>query len=157
LLILGLGVCVSPLRSSPLPPTTERLGLGVTLGEPTGLSGKYWFTERFGIDSGLSYSFDDYFILWGGALYHFTFGIPDLEENIGGRFRPYLGAGMGFGISTDDGRDDKTLLFIRLPAGLEWLIQELPVGVFMEISVGVGLVPSTEALIYGGLGARYYF
>ena len=144
------------LGAESLPPTTERLGLGVTLGEPTGLSGKYWFSEKFAIDGGLSYSFDKYFILWGGALYHYTGGFPDIEEDVGGRFRPYVGAGVGLGVSSSD-REDRMLLFVRFPLGIEWLIQDLPIGVFMEISAGLGLVPSTEALIYGGLGGRWYF
>ncbi len=140
-----------------IPPTTERWGLGVTLGEPTGFSGKYWLSETIGFDGGLSYSFDRYVLLWGGALYHMTSGFPDLEENVGGRFRPYGGAGLGLGVSTDEDRDSSALFFVRFPVGLEWLLREIPIGIFMELSLGLGLVPDTDALIYGGIGARYYF
>jgi hypothetical protein len=160
LFFLSLGVFLISsveLSARTIPPTTERWGLGVTLGEPMGFSGKYWVGETLGVDAGLSYSFDHYVLLWGGALYHLTSGFPDLEENVGGRFRPYGGAGLGLGISTDEDRDSSGLFFVRFPVGLEWLLREIPMGVFMELSLGLGLVPDTEALIYGGLGARYYF
>ncbi len=145
------------LNARTIPPTTERWGLGVTLGEPMGVSGKYWLSERVAFDGGVSYSFDRYVLVGAAALFHLTRGFPDLEENVGGRFRPYAGAGLGLGVSTDEDRDNSALFFVKFPFGLEWLLREIPIGVFVELSMGFSLIPDADALIYGGLGARYYF
>ena len=59
------------------------LGVGIILGDPTGLTGKMWLSSRQAIDAALSYDFrhNNYIYLHGDFLMHtdITFLPPDLQ------------------------------------------------------------------------------
>lgn len=145
------------LRSSELEAReTRTIGLGIILGEPTGFSAKWNLSDATAIDLALSYSFDEYFLSHGDFLLHYSL-TAETKKFIPGEMRAYFGAGGGFGFSSKD-RGDKALAFGRIPLGLEWHpVNPSALGVFMEIAPGLGFVPETQFLIYGGLGVRYYF
>ena len=48
-----------------------RLGIGIILGDPNGISMKFWQSQRTAIDLALAWDFDDYFHIHGDYLYHF--------------------------------------------------------------------------------------
>lgn len=65
-------------------------GLGVILGEPTGLSGKYWVSSKNAIDGGLAWSFrrSGFFHVHADYLWHFP-----LKVETDQRFTFYAGVG----------------------------------------------------------------
>lgn len=140
------------------------LGLGLILGEPTGITGKYWLQGPSAIDAGLAYSYSDFFLLYVDYLYHFPGAFGDSSQFVS-ELTPYVGGGGILFIQT--GTDVNRAYFnsnqgsagfaIRIPLGIEWTPEHAPFGVFVEVAPGVGLVPATFGLFQAGIGARFYF
>ena len=134
-------------------------GLGLILGQPTGISAKYYLDPTHAIDGALAYSFGNYVLIYADYLWHYPrlFGTRDrfLAQLTG-----YLGVGgvfaAGTGVRTSPGSSDIGV-GVRVPFGLEWRPNDPPIGVFVEIAPGIGLDPAVNALLEGGIGIRYYF
>jgi hypothetical protein len=131
--------------------------LGVILGEPTGLSAKYWTTPNTAIDFGAAWSFekDGNFHLHCDYLYH-NFDIFKVDE---GSLPLYFGIGGRVRFEDDDPLDEHsgTRVGLRMVLGLEYLVAQYPMSVFFEIAPIVDLAPKTEGSMNGGLGIRYVF
>ena len=127
---------------------TTGFGLGVILGEPSGISGKSWLNQRSAIDGGLSWSFrgDGSFHIHADYLWHFHDAVESTE-----RFVPYVGIGGRLATTSD------AVIGVRIPVGLLWWPKGAPVDVFVEIVPILDLAPATEFHGNGGIGARYYF
>ena len=65
----------------------------------------------------------------------------------------FFGAGIRYVSNEDD--DDE--LGIRLPVGLEYVFQNVPVRIFVEWVPVLDLTPDTELDMEGGVGIRYFF
>ena len=77
---------------------------------------------------------------------------------------PFLGAGLlsSFGNATSDNRiinhsDESFDLAVRMPIGIEYLPGSVRVGIFGEIGLGFGFIPSAFTFATADVGARYYF
>jgi len=133
--------------------------LGVILGEPTGLSAKYWTTPNTAIDFGAAWSFEKNgnFHLHCDYLYH-NFDIFKVDE---GSLPLYFGIGGRVRFEDDDplDRNDEhgTRVGLRLVLGLEYLVAQYPMSIFFEVAPIVDLAPKTEGSMNGGLGIRYVF
>ena len=127
-------------------------GLGIMLGEPTGLSAKGWISQRSAVDAGLAWSFVDEgsIHIHADYLYHFynVFETPGLHL--------YLGVGGRIKMSNSEHNTD-TRLGVRVPFGITYQFEETPVDVFFEIVPVLDLNPSTRGSINGAIGVRYYF
>lgn len=124
-------------------------GAGIVLGEPTGLTAKLWVGERTAVDAAVAWSFseEDALYLHANYLYHFFHENPDLPKALSA----YVGAGGKIVFRSD------TELGIRVPVGLSYQLEQVPIEVFLEVAPGVLLVPDTDADIGAGIGVRYYF
>ena len=138
---------------------------GIILGEPTGFTGKYWTEKDRAIDAGLAFSFNDFFMTYGDYLFHFPITDANQSQFIR-QLSPYVGAGLSFIFSTNSNRSDGKLftenrdtfgLGIRFPLGIEWQPAEPPLGIYIEIAPGMGVIPKTFGFMQGGIGGRYYF
>jgi hypothetical protein len=121
------------------------------LGEPTGVSLKYWLSERSTIDGAVGWSFvdDTNLHLHVNYLYHLFELIP-VEE---GRLPLYFGGGL-----RSKARDDKDdLLGIRGVVGVSYMFEDLPVDIFGELGPIVDVVPDVKAHFNVGIGARFWF
>jgi hypothetical protein len=131
--------------------------LGVILGEPTGLSAKYWTTPNTAVDFGAAWSFekDGNFHLHCDYLYH-NFNIFKVDE---GSLPLYFGIGGRVRFEDKNPLDDSkgTRVGLRLVLGLEYLVAQYPMSVFFEVAPIVDLAPKTEGSMNGGLGIRYVF
>jgi len=138
-------------------PAGEDLGVGIILGEPTGLTGKYWFDQSSAVDVHLSFDFsDDAFALISDYLIHFNVFKPNSSAI---DLPVYVGIG-GKLYARDDGNDDDDDdigLGVRAPVGLSLLLTQAPLEFFVEIALGLRIIPGTDADIDGGIGVRYYF
>jgi hypothetical protein len=162
---LGLAACLLGLAAPAEAQTSGGpFGLGIILGEPTGLTGKVWFDRtEHALQFHLAWDFtDEGFAIFLDYLFHLYpwrspgsgFELP-LYVGIGGklvfnthrhyysRWRDHHHGDVGFGI--------------RVPVGLAMLFKRAPVEIFLEIAVGVRLIPETRGDIDGGIGVRYYF
>lgn len=124
-------------------------GLGIIVGEPTGISAKGWVSNTNAVDLGLAWWFH-----WQGNihvhadyLWHFPNVVKSTEHfvlytGLGGR----IAAGRGSGI-----------LGVRIVGGFAWWARSIPLDVFVELAPILDLAPATELSANGGIGVRYFF
>ncbi|MBI5472797.1 MAG: hypothetical protein HY961_10680 [Ignavibacteriae bacterium] len=140
----------------------RRFGLGFIVGEPTGLSAKYWTSSRNALAFGLGWSvggdrigkyrgFYD-----GGSRVHFhvdylwhSFDAIESSE----RFSLFYG--IGGRINSGAGYDGS--LAVRGVLGIAWLPRSTPLDIFIEVVPSLQLTSSTGFGIDAGIGARYFF
>ncbi len=125
------------------------LGFGVILGEPTGLSIKSWNNERSAFDVGAAWSFsgsNDALHLQADYLLHNWFN--NIE---GGPLAFYYGIGARALLG------DHSTIGVRIPIGLNYVIPNSKLDLFLEAAPILDLAPDTDFAGNGGLGIRYYF
>jgi len=145
ILIAGVFIILTNLTLS----QSRGFGLGIVLGEPTGLSAKLWTGSSNAFDFAAAWSFkgDGQLLLQADYVWH-SF---DLIRVSSGRLPLYYGIG-GRIIFADD-----PLLGIRIPLGLNYQFASAPIDIFAEIVPILDLIPSTDFDLGGGLGARFWF
>jgi hypothetical protein len=139
----------------------RRFGLGIILGEPTGLSAKLWVSPINALDFGLGWSVGGDRIDYNGAydggsrvhfhmdyLWHWFDAIRSSE-----RFPLYA----GFGGRINSGAGYKSSVAARGVFGILWLPHQVPIDVFLELVPSLQIVPGTGFGIDAGLGARFFF
>lgn len=125
-------------------------GLGIMIGKPSAISGKYWLNSNNAIDFGFGYSlFDDAGFTLHSDFLHHQHGLIDSREKIA------LHYGFGFRLSANDNND--TSLGARGVVGLTWISTKLPIDAFIELAPVFKLIPKTVLDFDLALGARYYF
>lgn len=152
------------LLASPAFAADKTFGVGFVLGDPTALSGKYNISATHAVDAQIAFS-SDYLLIYGD--YHWRFpGIFNSDQKFVQQLTPYMGAGpaLVFASKNDhargnyfDKRDDRFALGARLPFGIEWMWDRVPLGIGLEIAPGIVVVPATTAFLHGGVTFRYYF
>jgi hypothetical protein len=126
-------------------------GLGIILGEPTGISGKLNISKRNAIDGAVAWSLkdDNDLHIHGDYLYHnYSWIIPETGE-----LPVYFG--IGGRIKVRDKHDDE--IGIRFPIGMEYIFESAPFDVFLEAVPIMNLAPETEFDINAAVGGRFFF
>jgi hypothetical protein len=125
-------------------------GLGIIVGQPTGISAKYWISSNNALDFGLGYSFErnSRMSLHADYLFHAR-NIFNTNENISLHYGP---GGRLRLVETGDSR-----LGVRFDVGLTWVPRNSPVDVFLEIAPLLDIIPETKFSFNSGIGVRYYF
>ena len=124
-------------------------GLGIILGEPTGLSCKIWTTSTTAIDGAAAWSFADESALHLHADYIFhNFSLIDVEQ---GEVPIYFGLGGRVKL------EDDSKIGIRIPVGIEYFFEGAPLDLFLELVPILDLAPDTEFEFNGAIGIRYFF
>ena len=136
--------------------TQDDFGIGIILGEPTGLSIKYWIDEEIAIDGALawSYSENDSLQLHGDYLVH-NYDVFEVEE-----MPFYYGIGARLKFKDDDGRgrnEHDAMFGIRVPVGITYLFDDYPLDLFFELVPVLDLSPDVDLDINAALGLRLYF
>ena len=129
----------------------NELGVGVILGEPSGISLKQWVSRTTAIDAGFAWSFanDTAIQIHADYLYHrvYLFETDDFE----GRIPVYYGIGARTVLG-----DDSTV-GIRFPVGLGRTFSDYPLELFLEVVPILDIAPNSNFAINAAIGARYYF
>jgi hypothetical protein len=137
-------------------------GLGIIIGEPTGISAKLWTSHMNAFDFGLGWSIGgDRLGKYNGVydgnrrihfhmdyLWHAFDAIHSSE-----RFPLYYG--IGGRINNGAGYDGS--IAVRGVFGIAWLPHGAPVDVFLELVPSLQLTSATGFGIDAGFGARYFF
>ena len=124
-----------------------KFGLGIILGEPTGISAKLWLSGATAIDGAVAWSFanESAFHIHADFLIHnfdvFSKVVP-LYYGIGGRIKF---------------RENETRLGVRIPVGVAYDIPSTTIDLFLEIVPLLNLNPSTSFTLNGAIGGRFYF
>jgi len=129
-----------------------RLGAGITFGEPIGASLKYWVNDTLAIDGAIGWSTHDDtdFYVHSDVLWH-NFDLIPVSR---GRAAFYFGVG---GLVRFRDGDNDNQLGIRVPVGVSYMFDNVPVDVFVEIGPALDFAPDVEGEITGGVGIRYWF
>ncbi|NQV51442.1 MAG: hypothetical protein HQ507_13165 [Candidatus Marinimicrobia bacterium] len=152
-LVLALFLLVGVSESSA---QQRKFGLGVIIGEPTGLSMKLWTSPSKAIDAGLGWSIsqnqDD------TQKTRIQFHVDMVQHafnqfNTTARVPLYYGMGLGF----IGGSESESSLAIRGVLGLAWEPEYTPMDVFLEIVPALEIIPSTSFILNAGFGFRYFF
>ena len=124
-----------------------RYEVGVIIGQPTGLSGKYWVSRRVAFDAAAAWSFtDESFEFHASYLFHPYFF--DVDQ---GELPLYFGAGAVTYL-----RDDFAV-GARFPVGISFIFDDIPLSLFLEIAPIVEVIPETGFNVNGGVGVRLAF
>lgn len=129
----------------------RKFGLGIILGEPTGISGKYWLSDKHALDFGIAYSFahvHSSFSLHGDYLIHNSSWIRSGEP---------LSVYYGFGARIHFSNKDENTLGARGVIGIVWISHSLPIDAFIEAAPVFNLFPSTSLHLDLAIGGRYFF
>ena len=128
----------------------EGLGLGIILGEPTGISMKSWLSTTTAFDMAAAWSFvdEDALHLHGDFLVH-NYDVFRVNK---GYMPLYYGIGARLKTQNNDSR-----VGIRFPVGVNYLFAAEPIGIFFEVVPILDVTPSTEFNLNASLGARYFF
>ena len=132
-------------------------GMGIVLGEPTGLSAKLWTSSDNAFDFAAAWSFRNYHhndnhndgsvLLQADYVWHFFNLIPVSS----GKLPLYIGIGGRVVLANDAN------FGVRVPVGLDYLFADAPIDVFLELVPILDLSPETNFGVGGGLGIRYWF
>jgi hypothetical protein len=137
-------------------------GIGVIIGEPTGVSAKLWTSSVNAFDFGLGWSIGGDRLgkfkgnHTGGSRVHFHMDyLWHAFDAISSSQRFPLYYGFGGRINSGAGYDASTA--IRGVFGIAWLPHNTPIDVFLELVPSLQLTSSTGFGLDAGIGARYFF
>ncbi len=138
------------------------IGIGIALGDPTGLSAKVWLDRSHALDFAASWSFeDDRLALYGDYLFHFWGALGPRAKHRAFDLPVYAGIGAKLslgGKGTGHFKDhDSAGLGMRVPLGVTMVFTEAPFDIFLEIAPGILLAPKTAFDLDAALGTRFYF
>ena len=144
-----LAVLLLLLLAAPARAQRSNTGLGIILGEPTGISFKTWTGSTSAIDAALAWSFEGedslhFHIDW---LRH-DFGVVEVDK---GSMPFYYGIG---------GRlkaEDRSRLGARGVLGFAYLFADAPFDIFLEVVPLLDLIPDTDFTLEAAIGSRFFF
>lgn len=146
-------VCVCGLLAVSAFAAPGPLGLGVILGQPTGLSLGIDMSQTNWLDFKAAWDFagpkDSVNIILQG---NYQLAFPGVLLIEGNDFVPYIGLGAGLAIETGS-----LAVGLNMPLGINYRFQKAPLEVFLEVGLGLYLFPATKFAPSGGLGLRYRF
>lgn len=122
------------------------IGVGIILGDPTGISGKYWIDKDNAIDAAIGF---DRFSVHADYLFHLWNIFP---QTGGGDFGGYFGPGLVF----KDKKHDN-MVGVRFALGAVFEMDTYPVEFFAELVPVLELSPESDLNLDGGIGVRYFF
>jgi len=157
IIILGLFMFLT----KPLSAQDHGFGMGLILGEPTGISAKLWTSKINAFDFAIGVGVGGDRINYEGSyndgsrvhfhmdyLWHSFSAISSSEQ-----FPLYYG--LGARINTGGGYDES--IGIRGVFGIAWFPHATPIDVFLELVPVLQLTNSTGLGVDAGLGIRYFF
>lgn len=129
--------------------TGGNFGIGIMVGEPTGVSIKSWNSDVSAFDIGAAWSLsgrEEAIHLHADHLWHTWF--RDIDA---GRLAFYYGVGGRIIFSSD------ATAGVRFPLGLNYVFRNVPLDIFVEAVPIFDFTPDTEFAGNGAVGIRYYF
>ena len=155
----------------------SRFGLGLELGAPTGLSGKYFLGGMVAIQGGIGVMRDNWYYRYSDGLHlHAEVVWHPVVVHRSPTVTIPLHVGIGARVLDLDGRcwngndwvrcDNDTHIGLRAPFGISFLFGRTPMDLFVELALVVDVLHLDDgpymdeydrAGIDGVLGGRFYF
>jgi hypothetical protein len=164
--ILGIAFLAVYVIAVPVHGADGGFGIGMIIGDPTGISMKKWLSSLTAIDAAAAWSFTDHdaFQLHLDYLFH-NENILRTDE-LSGRLLLYYGIGGRFKLRDDDPPDDgrknsssgtDAIAGVRIPLGITYLFRKSPFDLFIEVVPTLDVSPETEFDLDAAVGGRFYF
>ncbi|MDP2303363.1 MAG: hypothetical protein Q8N03_13175 [Ignavibacteria bacterium] len=158
--LVGLVFGLVLILTNPLEAQDKGFGIGFVLGEPTGLSAKYWTTNVNAFDFGLGFTLGGDRFAYKGTYdgknrmhFHMDYLWHSLNAiNASQRFPLYYGLGGRF--NTGGGYEGS--FGVRGVFGIAWWPYSTSLDLFVEIVPVFQITPVTGFGIDAGLGIRYF-
>jgi hypothetical protein len=126
--------------------------LGLYLGEPTGLSAKYYLNRMNAIEGITAWAFSQGFLVVSADyLAHF----PDVVKVEAETIPLFVGAGAI--VRFNMGAQPPIELGVRIPLGALYVFRDFPLEISLEVVPVLYLFPDTQFTGMGGIGIRYCF
>ena len=126
--------------------SSQDLGWGLELGQPMGVTGKYWLSSTSAVDGFMGYHFNGNFDIHADYLWH-SFSSFEVES---GRLPFYFGVGGRINAGND------THFGARLPIGASYLFPSDPMELYAEVAPVIRLLKNIGIDIDGSVGIRVY-
>ncbi|MFZ5434359.1 MAG: hypothetical protein ACOZB3_11390 [Calditrichota bacterium] len=124
----------------------DEFGMGLTLGEPSGIHGQFFWSRKTALDVTAAWSFHDWFMTTADfQIYDYLLDSPD-------EWRWYYGGGAYLALPENE---DGTF-GVRVPVGIRYHFPHSYVDVWAEIDPALQLAPETEAEFQAGLGVTFW-
>lgn len=146
-LLLLLVFTVSTIQTAEAQNRPTNTELGIILGEPTGISFKFWQSGSTAIDGAIAWSLgrNESVHVHTDYLFHDEL---DVDQGV---LLFYYGPGVKAVFS-----DNNPRVGARFPLGLQYIIDSTRISLFFEVAPTFDLVPSTSFGVDGGLGLRFF-
>jgi len=161
ILFAGVALLFSLATSDPSSAQDRGWGLGLIVGEPTGITAKNWISDGRAFDAAVAWSFSGYDSFQIHADYLFHNSTWQESTDLEGRFPLHYGIGARIKLGTDvdgvRGARADSRIGVRIPGGIAYYIPDAPIEVFVEIVPLLDIVPATHFDLNAAIGARYFF
>lgn len=146
------GLCARAQEPGDVNDYVHRLGLGFELGEPIGITAKYFLSDYLAADGAAGWSPFSHSV----GEFHADLLVHDfnLLTPASGSAPVYIGGGI-MGRLRDDGRSD--LAGFRLPIGVSYMFENTSMSIYAEIAPVAIFAPFARAEIDGDVGIRFWF
>jgi hypothetical protein len=122
------------------------IGIGLVLGEPSGLNTQFFWTQRSAIDVTVAWSWKDWlFISTDYQVYDYILDSPR-------EWKWYY----GLGVYTVFPKNEDGKFGLRIPLGLKYHFPHSDIDAWAEVAPALRLVDKTEAELQGGLGLTFW-
>jgi hypothetical protein len=171
-LIALLGMSVLTLGVASAQNQRESFGLGIILGNPSGLSAKIPVGGDNSINAIFGYNsyrnnwgdcnppgpgnncYDDGSVFIGADYIFYNYNLIRVSR---GRLPLYYGPGLNASFWDAPAGEDGVRVGIRIAVGLEYQFATAPFDIFFEIAPGINVVPNTDGYVMAGIGTRFFF
>jgi hypothetical protein len=128
------------------PEKRNEFGLGLILGEPSGLNTQFYWGPHQSVDVTAAWSLSDWFMAMGD--FQFYNRIADSPAN----WKWYYGLGAYLAAP----RNDDGTFGLRIPLGLTYRVPSSAVEIWGEVAPALRLVPDTAPELQGGIGVTFW-
>jgi len=142
---------IAALVASPAAAGPSTFGLGIVIGEPTGINAKLFLDGNNALDMAAAWSLsgDNDLHLRVDYIFH-RYQLIKVDK---GKLPFFFG--LGGRVEFRENRDDK--VGVRVPVGLAYEFANAPFDVFGEIVPVLELTPDTDFEFEGAIGVRFWF
>jgi hypothetical protein len=155
LLVLGLFLGAAFAPGAHAQRTSGSVGLGGQVGEPSGLTLKFYNEDTPSYDFLAAWSLvDDNFFLNGHALWNYPIEAENLDADQ--QLEWFVGPGGFLRIVDAGSNDDEAEIGISGTVGLNFVLDQR-FEFFGQITPRIAVIPDTDGDVGGGIGFRYYF
>jgi hypothetical protein len=148
--MLKRGLFCSAVALTLAAPVQAEVGVGIIVGEPTGLSIKSWFSRMNALHIGAGWDMrgnNSEIRIKADYLVH-NYSLFPVRT---GKLPFYFGVGAHVNASRN------ATIGVRVPVGLNYMFAGAPLDVFLEIAPTLNLAPATEFNMGAAMGIHYRF